>query len=323
MPKRFKKSTKSESKILTLKENLFSGKQKIIDFVINYRFSKFFLVCLLLVCLGFGFWFGRTIVSDHYYKEALKYQSFGDNSKAIELSQKAIKIFPRDSDYWRLIGEIKSKQSLEKIKQTKQNSASQEEFAKILREDVGGALLYLQKAVEIDPDNWQNQFAVGAFYESLIGYIPDAEKQASFSYIHAAELRPDDISMQVAALRSLIFYTDRLDSEGRNNEKNQALLLAQNILNRIKTRKLGDNVYHFYNGLILLRSFQYDSAISELRVASSIFPDNAYLSYEIGLAYFAKGDTDNAKEYLSLKMVRDSSYGNSANKILEIISSRR
>lgn len=305
-----------------LKKNFTSSKQKIVDFFINNQTSKFFWASFLLICLGFSFWFGRTIFSDHYYKEALKYQSFGDDNKAVELSQKAINIFPRDSDYWRLIGEIKSKQAIEKIKQTKLNSASQEEFSKILRDDAGGALLYLQKATEIDSDNWQNQFAVGEFYESLIGYIPDAEKQASFSYIHAAELRPDDISIQVAALRNLIFYTDRLDSEGRNNEKNQALLLAQNILNRLKSRKLGDNIYHFYNGLILLRSFQYDSAIKELRFASGIFPDSAYLSYEIGLAYFAKGDVDNAKAFLSLKMVRDSSYGVSAGKILEMLSTR-
>ena len=311
-----KKNKYSKPNLKDLGSYLSFEKKKIADLISNNKKIKIFLILGALSVLFVFFWFSRNLISDQYYMLAVKSESVGDSSKAVMLAQRAIKIFPQDSDCWRLIGEIKSKQATANIKNAIHSHSSQEEINQILKIDVGSALFYLQKAVEIDPNDWQNQYSLGVFYEMLIGYVPEAEKQASFSYIHAAELNPDVLYIQIAALRNIIFYADSLESEGNNNEKIQALLLAQNILNKIKSRHLSDDIYHFYNGLILLRVKQYNLSIDELRLAATIFPDNAYLLYQTGLAYFAKGDIQNARTFFLLKIVQNSVYAGSANELV-------
>ena len=322
MPKRRIKNKKLSFSLSAIEDKFLFLKQEILTTIFNPRNIKIIFIVSLIVGIFCSFWFGRNILADHYFKQALNYETDGNDKKAVELSQKAIKFSPHNSNYWRLIGEIKSKNALNKLKQTKLNTNTQEEVYEILRDDVSGALVYFDKALEIDPGNWQNQLAAGIFYESLIGYAPDVERQAAFSYVHAAELNQEDISTQVAALRTLIFYFDRLDSQGQDNEKSQVLLLAQNILNKLKNSHFSDGVYHFYSGLVLLRGQQFDEAIKELALATAAYPENAYLSYQTGLAYFAKGDIENAKNLFLQKKVQQSVYGPTANKLLTLYDSK-
>lgn len=296
-------------------------KQKFAFFNLKTRFGKLFLAALVFLITLIVFWLGRNFFADLYFKKALKSRLIGNEDQAIILSQRAIKIFPRDSDYWRLIGEIKWHQAdtkLREVKSISDQSTVQTRINNITREDAGSALTYLERARDLDPYNWQNHAALGNFYESFVAYVPEAEKMSSFSFLHAAELNPENLSMQVAALRNLIFYADRLAAQNRHNEKNQALLLAQNVLKNVKNRKLSDSIYSFYHGLILLRSLQYDKAILELKAASKLMPDNAYLLFEIGVAYYAQGDLVNARAFLSLDIIKNSPYARQAKELLEL-----
>jgi len=282
-------------------------------------FSPFKFVIITALCVVaviFALVYGREYMADYYFKKSFIAYDFFDYKTAESDLKIAIKIYPRNSEYWILLSKIKLGDLDKKIKERK--ATTDQKFVDSLRDSGSEILGYLNRAAEISPDNFEIYHTFGLFYESMIPYVNDMDRQASFSYLKSLSLGNYSEENYVAILRNLINYSDSLNAMNRQKEKVEIIALAKGTLDDYSKKFPANGVIKFYSGLIDIRSGNIENGIKQLLSIKKDFVDQNYLDFQIGVGYLGVGDFDNAKAYLFSDSIKKSPYSDRARSIYDL-----
>jgi len=303
--------------IASLRHRSASPIEKEINFASNPRIgfiSVLMLTVLLLVSAVSLYMVGGQYASAVSFQSALVSANIGGNIDEAERKVKrAIKLGNNDR-YYRLAAEI----NLTRINQIlsdqdKSVEKKKSEFQTIL----GSAISNVQKAIEIDRENYQNWTMFGRVYGSVVSLgVEGAYESAKRSYDEALKLNPHnpEIFLTLARLE-LARDNNNIDGakefiwksiEKKNNYTEAIFLLSQleiqigNIDNAIQSVEAATIIepnnpaFFFQLGLLQSNAGNSEKAILALERAIALNAQYSNARYFLGLNYFKTGRTEDA-----------------------------
>jgi tetratricopeptide (TPR) repeat protein len=143
------------------------------------------------------------------------------------------------------------------------------------------AVIYLEKAVQLLPYDYQSRNNLGIVY----GRLDEFEKGLK-EFSTAIGLRPDDDTIKI---NLSVFY-----------QRQKEYKKAEEVLKYLLSKNQKNGNLHFRLGLLYKEMGQYDAARSELMKSMELSPDIINPYEEIGNIYLSKlNDIDKAKYYYS------------------------
>lgn len=255
-------------------------------------FYVILLVVLLIAGLLFGFSLARKALSSTYFQrsaEALNVD--GDIARSQNLLIQAINTSENDL-YYRALSELQLIQLSNLLNQ----ETELEELAQTqLQGFLDGALSAAQRAVLLNPNNYQNHVALGQVYSQVLS-IEGAIAGAESSFMAAIEVNPTNP----------VFFLDlaRLSAAQENVEQareyiKQALVLKPNYTAAV-----------FLQAQLDINAGNTAQAISGLERALVTNPNDPNLYFQLGLLKYNEDNFTGAREAFENAVVRDPNYAN-------------
>lgn len=221
----------------------------------------------------------------------------------------------------------------EKIRAVIRRASAGETVTEEFQSAVSAAVQSSQRAVALHPADagvWRTQ---GALYETIIPFVPGAERLAFSSYQKAVELDPANPSIYVDWGRSGLVFTDRIQAAiaGAKDEKERATLEGAHKSNLTQIAQIFQKAAdlkpdyapaHFLLAQTQIRLGNIDLAIQSVENAKLSAPFDIGVAFQLGLLYYQKQDLDKAEMEFARAVSLNENYSN-ARYFLGLIYDRK
>lgn len=226
--------------------------------------------------------------ADRLAEKAVKEQTSGDVTAALEDYQAALKYNPADSIIWTNYGTA--------LQQTDAFSDARTAYEKAYKLDAKNHADNVFLMAAIDEHLGKGQVALQE-YQSYLSSAP-----TNAQYLQEAKTRVGALTRDVAGTRKLTTSTERMNAQHAADDFSQALKLQQDkkydeaiaLYQKAVDLVPKEASYQFALGTVYQAKNDYGSAVIWYHKALDISPNEAAYWYSLGTAYQAKSDLDNA-----------------------------
>ncbi len=180
-----------------------------------------------------------------------------------------------------------------------------------------------------DPRHWA---ALGALYETVIPFIPGADRAADDAYAQAARFDPLDPLLRLARGRSALVAADTVSlqaSQSQGEERSRLDGLYREFLGHCRQEleaainlKPDLAAAHFLLAQVHLREGNLPQAIRNVEATAAIAPNDIGVAFQLGFLYYRSEDLRKAQREFQRAIVLDDNYSN-ARYFLGLIHDRR
>lgn len=290
--------------------NFVSKFKYYISDILRARYIMGFLFGILLVPLVFFGYKGTIrIIASFYFEKGVNVMI---KDRDIELAEvyinKAIGFYNKD-EYYRMLSEIHLVR-LNKLIQLPQDKEVKDKVGERLKK----VIRYLEIAIEISPNNYQNWMALGktytAFTQSGIS-LKGSQKAARDAYKKALELNPKDLKDK----SQIYFFLSQISIvEGNDAE-------AIDLLEQAISLYQSEPSTFLQLGILKYKAGDFLEAIQSLEATVDLVPDYSDALYFLGLSYYRVGDTESAIESFE-KVERVNPLNNEIKEIIRNLKNR-
>lgn len=192
-------STTRESKmVLMVGENNFNAMPSIVGVVV-------------IALIGFGgFWWGKILGGDYYFRQSLVAASGNDGGKTYDLQIKAIGLNPYSGEYRRVYSQTNMALA-ENILTNEELSEEDREKASVL---IQQAVREARAAITMDNLNSSYWTNLAVIYRSLVGVVDETADWSFQAYQQASALDPVNPMLKLD-LGGLLYAANRIDDADR------------------------------------------------------------------------------------------------------------
>lgn len=287
----------------------FLKKEKEIDFsAIPFSKTFFFLISFTIFSFTFivsAFHFQKYL-AHRYYKLALV-KTPENLDLAIESLKKATQLNPQADLYWRELSQL----LLFKANQISQDeNISLEEKKEKVNKIISDGIVYIEKAVQLSPQNVANWNVRGYFYRNLIGGFQMAGELALDSYRKAIQLEPSSPYSFGEMGRVYILMAQDFERKGQIEAKKEALSLAKKMLEEAIEKKPDYAPAHYLMAVVASQEGKETEAIAKLEETIKLAPSDFGLRFQLALLYYRTNQLDKAEKILKETLNQFPNYSN-------------
>jgi cytochrome c-type biogenesis protein CcmH/NrfG len=244
--------------------------------------SVLVLIVMLIGSVSLGYLVVEKSISGVYFQSALMTFAKDNNiAKAEATTQKAIALAGFDI-YYRGMSELGSAHVQEIINRP---NVTQESVKAEFQQALSSSITNAQKAVAVDPKNYQNQLSLARVYASLVPAplaMDGAYESAKKAYLESLKLNPHN--------PNIILLIARLD--GTKGD----LKSAREYVNKAIAEKGNFAEAHFLLAQIEVTEGNIYKAITSLETTMQLTAENPGLYFQLGLLRYSNKDFAGAKE---------------------------
>ncbi len=249
---------------------------------------------------------------------------------AVPALEHAIRLNPNDASFRQLRAEaalgVVSRLITEAAVRPSQDLSGQ------FRTEFGNGIAAVNAAIALEPADPRHWVTLGGLYETVIPFIPGAERAATDAYAKAVGLDPLDPLLRLARGRSALAAADTVSlqaSRSEGEERNRLDGLYKEFLGRCRQEleaainlKPDLAAAHFLLAQVHLREGNLPQAIRNVEATAVIAPGDIGVAFQLGFLYYRNGDFVRAEREFQRAIVLDENYSN-ARYFLGLIYDRR
>ena len=257
------------------------------------------MLCLILLLIGtvaVGYSFTEKFIASVYFQKGLvSFSTDGNVDKAETYLLKAVALDGTSAHYRALVqvDMLRMSSLLSQSADTLSVEAVRTRFQGLLSSALGNA----QKAVSIDPTDYQNWATLGQTYEAIVPLkIENAYESAANSYTRALALNPKS--------PSLFLILARLEATQGNNVK------AKDYIRQALEQRNNYTEAIFLLAQIQVAEGNTKAAIDSVQAASYLSPNDTGIFFQLGLLRYSDKDFKGAVSAFEQALALNASYAN-------------
>ena len=284
-------------------------------------FAKFaFIISVLSVACGAFFIVsmyisGKRYLAAYHYQQALDKNSSEESLPEISTEiEKAIRLDKKRDLYLRNASIIALSVAQERV--NKAGGKLSGEDSKYISDNIGKALIYAEKAIELNPKDFENYRNIAWIYKEMGGLDKNfSDKSLSF-YKQALDLSRNnpDLYYQIGNLYFSLYQTTLASVVGQKTEaspKTKEYLLSseENFKNALDINK-----YHFGANLLLVATYdllgEKDAAFEKAKENWNMFFGNSQAGFSVATYYYKNDQCAKARPILETVLEDRHDYSN-------------
>lgn len=234
-------------------------KHELINIKITRKNSPLYLVpaCIVIICIGTGYTFGRIYIAEIIYKNALNEIVNNNGQQAYTKQAQAIRVNKYVDKYHRTFSQINLALANSLSANTNLSDEDKQRMPRLIQQSIDETSITIALS-PTNPENWQNRATV---YGSIAKNIPGSEKFAINAYKALIELTPGNPQSLFLLGR---FYYSSGKSDAAIEQFEKAIKLKPNWANA-----------HYNLAAVYIQSKEYQKAQTELEQTLILLPKNS------------------------------------------------
>lgn len=266
----------------------------------------FAFTVIFIFGLGIFILEGQRYIASVSYLKGIGLWQQGQNEKAIEQLERAVKIAPQNDFYWQELSQLYI-QNIQAIAES--TDLSQEEATKKIQLYINNAVNSAKMAVDSNPENIANWSVRGFIYQSLIGIVGGTKDWAISSYERAEQLEPTNPYFPTQAGISLLKEAGTL-AQDKKEEREKLLSDAQEKFEKAIELKADYAPARFQMAMVYQAIGKEAEMLAELEKTKGLAPNDIGLAFQLGLIYYQREDFERAKTELERTIGLSPDYAN-------------
>jgi tetratricopeptide (TPR) repeat protein len=268
--------------VLTVSTAIKIYPEKFKSLTLSFRSSPKYALALaaLFLCVSAGvvvlFTLGvKMYAADFYARKAVASEEL--NNQTVQF-KKAVGLFPYEDGYYLALANNYMAMANQEV--------SGEKNQKKIEDNLGRAIEFGKKAVDISPNKAANNESLALIYENASFYTRGALEWAENLYNKVAELEPDN---PTPFLRTALINVARSNMEEDKTEKEYYLNEAIKKYDEAIAKKSDLSSAFYGKAVVYERLDNIGEAIEQLKKAVILSTDNIDYRFELGRLYFNRG----------------------------------